>query len=327
MKLTLKHGLQLLVLALGLMGGQHAAAQIAKDRGPVKLVVGFPAGGSADVAARMLADKLRLELGVPVIVDNRVGAGGGIAADYVRAQPGDGLTVLVANTHTMVTLPLTNKAIRFTALKDFKAVGRVAVFAETVTVATNMPVKTLTQWLDLARTDPARASFGVPAPGSMPHFMGYKLGQDAKAALLPVPYRGSAPMVTDLIGGQIPAGILPVADVVQLHQTGKVRVLAVNGSERAAMLPDVPTLKELGVPGFEALEWAGLFAPATTPRAIIDQLNAALLKALASGEVQQGFFKIGLETRSSTPDALEKDIADDVEKWAPIIKSSGFAAD
>jgi tripartite-type tricarboxylate transporter receptor subunit TctC len=304
-----------------------AAAQISTTHGPLKLIVGYPAGGSADVQARTLADKLAAELGTIVVVDNRTGAGGAIAADYVRTAPADGLTVLLANMHMMVMLPLTTKSVRYDPVKDFKPVGRIVSFYEGIAVPAELQARDVKQWLDIAARDPKKANYGVPAPGSVSQFMGYRLGSDAKAGLVAAPYRGAAPLVQDLLGNQISAGIMPIADLVAHQQSGKLKVLAVNGTRRAALLPDVPTLKELGQPHFDNLEWTGLFVPAGTPRPIVDQLHAALGKALANKDVQERLLKLSSDPNPSTPEELSALIVDDIKHWAPVVKASGFTSE
>lgn len=316
--------LALLPMALALAG--LAQAQVPKDRGAVKLVVGFPAGGSADVLARIMADKLKEELGVPVVVDNRAGAGGQIAADYVKGQPGDGLTILLGTSHMMVMAPLTVKSIRYQAARDFKPVARIASFYESIAVPASSPGNTLAQWLEAARKDQKHASYGVPAPGSLPQFIGYQLGAVSKTALLAVPYKGSAPLAQDLVGGQLAAGVLPIADMVQYHGT-RVKILAVNGTRRADQLPNVPTLKELGYSQFDDLEWTGFFVPASTSRATVQQLQAVTAKVVALKEVREALQKMGTEADFASAEVLEKRIADDVAMWGPVVKASGFSSD
>jgi tripartite-type tricarboxylate transporter receptor subunit TctC len=304
-----------------------ASAQIDTHKGPMRLEVGFAAGGSTDVQARMLSEKLAGELGLTVIVENRTGAGGQIAADYVRAAAGDGLTVMLANMHTMVMLPLTSKTVRFDPVKDFKPIGLIATFHEGIAVPADSPARDIDQWLALARKDPSRASYGVPAPGSVSQFMGFKLATASKTQLVPAPYRGAAPMMQDLLGNQIAAGILPLADLAAYQQSGKLRVLAVNGASRAAILPDVPTLKELGQTDLEGLEWTALFVPASTPKSIVDQLNAALRKTLASKEVLKRLESLNNDASPSTPEAVTALIVDDLARWGPVVKASGFTSD
>lgn len=316
--------LALLPMALTLAG--LAQAQVPKDRGAVRLVVGFPAGGSADVLARIMADKLKEELGVPVVVDNRAGAGGQIAADYVKSQPGDGLTILLGTSHMMVMAPLTVKSIRYQAARDFKPVARIASFYESIAVPVNAPGNTIAQWLEAARKDQKYASYGVPAPGSLPQFIGYQLGAVSKTALLAVPYKGTAPLAQDLVGGQLAAGVLPIADMVQYNGT-RVKILAVNGTRRADQLPNVPTLKELGFPQFDDLEWTGFFVPASTSRATVQQLQVATAKVVALKEVREALQKMGTEADYAPAEVLEKRIADDVAMWGPVVKASGFSSD
>lgn len=300
-------------------------AQTAKP--PIRLVVGYAAGGSSDTLARMVAEKLRDELGTAIIVDNRPGAGGQIATDYVRASAADGTTILVANSHMMVMLPLTTKAVKYNPARDFSPVIRLTSFYEAVAVASSLPANSVAQWLELARKDSRSANFGVPAPGSVSHFLGYRLGQDNKVNLQAIPYKGAAPAVQDLLGGQLHAGILPILDVAPHHSAGKLKVVAVNGSRRAQMLPNVPTLKELGIAGFDTLEWTALLAPAGTPRPVVDRLNAATRKVLASPEIQERLLKLGMESNPSTPEELAQLVADDLASWGPVVKASGFTAD
>lgn len=303
-----------------------ALAQVPTDRGPLRLVVGFPAGGSADVLARTIADKLKAELNVPVVVDNRVGAGGTIAADYVKGQPGDGLTVLLGTTHMMVMAPLTTKSVRYDGIKDFKPVARLSSFYESVTVPMSNPANNIKEWLELARKDPKFANYGVPAPGSFPQFVGYRLGEATGTKLLAVPYRGAAPVTQDLLGGQLAAGIIPIADMVQYNGT-RVKILAVNGTKRSDQLPNVPTLKELGYGEFDQLEWTGLFVPAGTPDATVRQLEAASLKVAAMPEVREALGRLGTTPDASPGATLTKAITDDLALWGPIVKASGFSAD
>jgi tripartite-type tricarboxylate transporter receptor subunit TctC len=303
-----------------------AAAQTSSDK-LIHLVVGYPAGGSSDTLARMIAEKLRGQLGATIIVENRPGAGGQIAADYVRQQPGDGATLLVANSHMMVMLPLTSKSTKYNPTADFKPIGRIASFYEAIALPASVSASSLAQWLDAVRKDPNLGSFGVPAAGSVPHFLGYRLGMDAKVTLLPVPYKGAAPLVQDLLGKHVSAGIVPVLDVAQHGKEGKLKVIAVNGARRAELLPDVPTLKELGIDGFEALEWAALMAPASTPKPVVERLNAALNAVLVDADIKQKLLQLGMEATPGTPEEMGQIIAADLAQWEPVVKASGFTAD
>ncbi|MBH1965910.1 MAG: hypothetical protein I8H77_16315 [Comamonadaceae bacterium] len=311
---------------LPLASAGSAWAQIPPGRGPLRLVVGFPAGGSADVLARTLTDKLKNELDVAVVVDNRSGAGGAIAADYVKTQAGDGLTILLGTTHMMVMAPLTMKSVRYDGAKDFKPVARLSSFNEAITVPISSPANTLKEWLELAKADEKHANYGVPAPGSLPQFIGYRLGEITRTKLVSVPYRGTAPLTQDLLGGQIAAGILPVADMAQYHGK-RVKVLAINGTRRTDRLPNVPTLQELGYNEFNHLEWTGLFVPNATPEATVRQLEAAAIKVSGAPEVQEALQKLGSNPDPSPGSSLAQAIRDDLGRWGPVVKASGFSAD
>jgi tripartite-type tricarboxylate transporter receptor subunit TctC len=226
----------------------------------------------------------------------------------------------------MVMAPLTVKSIRYQAARDFKPVARIASFYESIAVPVNSPGNTLAQWLEAARKDQKYASYGVPAPGSLPQFIGYQLGAASRTSLLAVPYRGTAPLAQDLVGGQLAAGVLPIADLVQYNGT-RVKILAVNGVRRAEQLPGVPTLRELGFLQFDDLEWTGFFVPAATPRAIVLQLQAATAKVIAIREVRDALQKMGTEADYAPAEVLQKRIADDLAMWGPVVKASGFSAD
>jgi tripartite-type tricarboxylate transporter receptor subunit TctC len=223
----------------------------------------------------------------------------------------------------MVMAPLTFKNIRYQPLKDFKPVARIASFYESVAVPFSAPAGTIAEWLALARQDPKHQSYGVPAPGSLPQFIGVQLATVSKTPLLPVPYKGAAPLAQDLIGGQLAAGVLPIADLVQ-HNGKRVKILAVNGTRRSDQLPDVPTLKELGFPQFDDLEWTGFFVPAGTPRAIVLQLQAATQKVVGLKDVREALTKMGTEADYGTAELLEKRVVDDLAAWGPVVKASGF---
>jgi tripartite-type tricarboxylate transporter receptor subunit TctC len=295
-------------------------------RTPLRLVVGYTAGGSSDALARMVAEKLRDELGTPIIVDNRPGAGGQIAADHVRASPPDGNTILVANSHMMVMLPLTTKGVKYKPA-DFAPVVRLTSFFEALSVPSGVPATSIAQWLALARKNPQAGNFGVPAAGSVSHFLGYRLGQDNQVDLQAIPYKGAAPLVQDLLGGQIQAGILPILDVAPHHQAGKLRVLAVNGAKRAQLLPQVPTLKELGIAGFDTLEWTALLAPAGTPAAVVAKLNAAIHKAMQHPDFAKKMDESGARLIPGTPAQFAKDIEQAVARYERVSKLAKIQID
>lgn len=316
------------VAAACLLGAATLAqAQVPTDKGPMRLVIGYPAGGAGDVMMRLLAEKLRPELGIQIVVENRTGAGGAIAADHVRQSAPDGLTVMFGNTHMFVMLPLTTPSVRYDPLKDFQPIGQMSEFYEALVVNGKLPATSMKDWLALSRRDAKAGSFGVPAAGSVSQFMGFRMSADYDARLLAVPYRGTAPLVADLLGGQIAGAITPILDVAPHHVSGKLKVLAVNGKRRSPGLPEVPTLSELGIPNYEELEWTGLFAPAGTPPATVRQLNAAMNKVLQQPEFKTALAKLGQEVATSTPEELHALIARSIATWRPVVEASGFKAD
>lgn len=301
-----------------------AFAQTAVSGTPLRILVGFPPGGGTDAIARTLGEKLSPLLGHPVVVENRAGAGGQIAAQALKAAPADGLTVFLSHDHTISILPLVTKSPGFEPQKDFVAVAGFATFVNALAVSGGTPAKTMAEYVNWVKTQGNRGNVGVPAPASVPEFavkvIGQKYGLDLQAA----PYRGSAPMMADMLGNQIGAGVGSIPDFIENHKAGKVRVVAVMGNARQAAVPDAPTFAELGIAGFEDVPYYGLFAPAGTPQAAIDRLADAVSKVVAMPDVRERLTGMGL-TVGYTPQAQlasrEKAYS---AAWAKIIKASGF---
>ena len=298
-----------------------ASAQSAKT---VRLLVGFPAGGGTDVIARTLADKLKDELGVPVIVENRPGAGGQVAAQALKAAPADGSTFFLTHDHTVSILPLVVKNPGFDPARDFVAVAGFATFVNAFAVSSGTPAKSFKDYVAAVQAAGGKGNVGVPAPASVPEFLVKVIGEKNKLDLVSVPYRGSAPMLADMLGNQIGAGVASVPDFIENHRAGKLRVVAVLGDKRQAALPDVPTLAELGLAGFEDVPFYGIFAPAGTTKASIDQFSAALAKVLAVPEVHDRLTNMGLTVGFSSAQQLAAREHSYAQTWARIIKSSGF---
>ncbi|MDD0839253.1 Bug family tripartite tricarboxylate transporter substrate binding protein [Curvibacter sp. HBC61] len=298
-----------------------ASAQSAKT---VRLLVGFPAGGGTDVIARTLADKLKDELGVPVIVENRPGAGGQVAAQALKAAPADGSTFFLTHDHTVSILPLVVKNPGFDPARDFVAVAGFATFVNAFAVSSGTPAKSFKDYVAAVQAAGGKGNVGVPAPASVPEFLVKVIGEKNKLDLVSVPYRGSAPMLADMLGNQIGAGVASVPDFIENHRAGKLRVVAVLGDKRQAALPDVPTLAELGLAGFEDVPFYGIFAPAGTTKATIDQFSAALAKVLAVPEVHDRLTNMGLTVGFSSAQQLAAREHSYAQTWARIIKSSGF---
>jgi tripartite-type tricarboxylate transporter receptor subunit TctC len=307
--------------ALPTLGVNDARAQ----GRPVKILVGFPAGGGTDAIARTLADRLKDELGVPVIVENKPGAGGQIAAQALKAAAPDGRTLFISHDHTISVLPLVVKQPGFDPTTDFVPVAGFASFVNAFAVSPGTPARSLAEYVAWVQASgQGKGVVGVPAPASTPEFMVRLLGGQYRLDLVPAPYRGSAPMLADMLGNQINAGVGSVPDFIETHRAGRIRLLAVGGSARQATLPEVPTLAELGLPGFEALPYYGFFAPAGTPKAALDSFAAALARVVAQPEVKARLSALGLTVDFMDAPTLAAREQAYTRTWAQIIRKSGF---
>jgi len=294
--------------------------------GTIRLLVGFPAGGGTDVIARTLAEKLKDQLGSNVIVENRAGAGGQIAAQALKAAPADGTTFFLSHDHTISILPLVTKNPGFDPAKDFVAVAGFATFVNAFAVSGGTPATSMNEYVAWVRTQGNKGNVGVPAPASVPEFLVKLIGQKYALDLQAAPYRGSAPMMADMLGNQIGAGVGSVPDFIENHKAGKIRVVAVLGGKRQAALPDVPTFAELGLAGFEDVPYYGIFAPAGSPRATIDRFAEAVSKVIAMPDVRDRLTAMGLSVGYMPPQQLAAREHAYTQTWTRIIKASGFQA-
>jgi tripartite-type tricarboxylate transporter receptor subunit TctC len=317
-----------LTMSIALLGVGVAPA-IAQDKidKPVKLLVGFAAGGTADIIARVVAEKMTASLGQPVIVENRPGAIGRITADAVKAAAPDGTMIMVMPIGPMAVVPHVYKDITYDPIKDFTPIALGATFQFALAAGPASGAKTWNEFAAWAKANPTKAAYATSGAGSLPHFFGVLLGRGIGVEMVHVPYKGSAAYLNDLVGGQIPAAVDAIADLTELHRAGKVRVLASSGATRSTALPDVPTFNELGVKGVEAMGWFGFFAPAKTPQPIVEALNQAINKALQSPDVAEKLSKLGMDPATGTPEQFAAIVAADYAKWGPIVKSSGFKPD
>jgi len=306
--------------ALSVLG--LASAQSAK---PVRLLVGFPPGGGSDAIARILADHLKDELGTSVVVENKPGAGGQIAAQALKAAPADGTTLFLSHDHTISILPQVVKNPGFDPARDFVPVAGFASFVNAFAVSGGTPVKTFDEYVKWVRTQGAgKGAVGVPAPASTPEFLVKVIGQKYKLDLVAAPYRGSAPMMADMLGNQVGAGVGSIPDFIENHKAGKIHVVAVLGKQRQAAMPEVPTFAELGLAGFEDMPYYGIFAPVGTPKAVIDRFAAAMAKVLTVPEVRERLTAMGLTVGYMSPQQLARRERAYTRSWARIIKASGF---
>ena len=302
------------------------AAQAQVDK-PVKIVVGFAPGGSADIAARLVAERMKDELKQPVLVENKPGAGGRIVAESMKSAPADGSVLMITPVVVPVLAPMVFSKLPYDPAVDFTPVALVANFQFALAVNASHPAKSMKELVAWYRANPAKANFGSPAPGSLPHFFGLMIGKGAGVDLVHVPYNGGAPMMNGLMGDQIAAGIDTTVEMIELHRAGKVRILGTSAATRSPLLPDVPTLTESGLAGVEGTGWFAIYAPAKVPEPTVRQLNAAINKALAAPELRERFTKLGLEPTGGSAADLAKRMVDDTARWGPVVKASGFKAD
>ena len=299
----------------------------ANDPVPLKILVGFGAGGSADLAARLLAERLKDELGRPVVVENRVGAGGRIAAEALKNAAPNGATVMLAPIVVPVLAPLVYKKLNYDAQKDLAPVAHVADFQFGVSVKAESPIRSIADLLPVVKKTPNLGTFGSPAPGSLPHFFGVMIGQKMGLDMTHVPYNGGAQLMTALIGDQVTLGIDTLVDQGEMHRAGKSRILATSGPTRNALFPDVPTLRESGFKDLVGVGWFAMFAPANVPKPVIDRLNAEVLRVFRLPDVQERLKTLGLDAVLSSPDELARYQATEITKWAKVVKDSGAKAD
>jgi len=323
--MTMQRGdlLAAVAAALAIVVAPPATAQGEK---PIRIIVGFPAGAAVDTLARMIADKMRLSLNQPVIVDNRAGAAGRLATEFVRAQAPDGTTLLMTPLAPMVTNPHSHKGLSYDVFRDFVPVSHVANFQLAFAVGPGVPASTLREYVELVKKEPRMGNYASAAAGSIPHFLGVMFARTAGVALTHVPYKGTAPALTDLLGGQIAAVSTTIGDISPLHRAGKARALAVSGAKRSEVLPEVPTFREQGY-DLEGIGWYAVFAPAGTPKDAVDRLSRAVAHAAQTADVRAWALKGGLEPTGTTPEALAEIHRSDYVKWGAVIKASGFTAE
>ena len=310
--------------AAGLLGAFGAAP--AQSGRTLRILVGFPPGGGTDAIARILADALKDELGgATVIVENKPGAGGQLAAQALKAAAPDGNTYFLSHDHSISILPQVMKTPGFDPAKDFTPAVGFATFVNAFAVSGGTPAKGFNDYVAWVRNaGGGKGAVGVPAPASVPEFLVKLIGEKYKLDLVAAPYRGSAPMMADMLGNQIAAGVGSVPDLIENHKSGKLRVVAVMGGTRQPALPDVPTFAELGLSGFEDVPYYGLFAPAGTPKATRDHISTALAKVLARPALHDRLSAMGLAVGHMSGEQLGQRERTYTATWARIIKATGF---
>jgi tripartite-type tricarboxylate transporter receptor subunit TctC len=311
---------------LTMLGVGSAAAQDYPNR-PITLVVPFPPGGSTTIVARIVADKLSEALGQQIVVDNRGGAGGTIATRAVSKMTPDGYTILLGYTGTLAIGPTLYPTAGYDPRKDFDAIGLIGHAPNSLVVHPSFNVQSVKDLIAYAKANPGKVNYGSAGVGTVSHVAGVYFASAAGIELTHVPYKGTGPALTDLLGGHIPMAFAPIPATHANIAEGKLRGLAVTSAKRSSLLPDVPTIAEAGVPGFEASLYYGLVAPAGTPRPIIDKLNKALRTALATDEVRKRLSTDGAEPAPSSPEEYAAQIDREETKWSKVVKDSGAKAD
>ncbi|MBC7469776.1 MAG: tripartite tricarboxylate transporter substrate binding protein [Ramlibacter sp.] len=304
-----------------------ATASNAQDDYPnksVRIIVPFAAGGSTDVVARILADKLGAEFKQPFVVENRAGAGGNIGADAVAKSAADGYTLLMGTTGVLAINSYLYKSMSYDATKDFAPVSYTSLITNILVVPQSFPAKTMAELIALAKSKPGSLSFASSGAGSSTHLSGELFKAMAGVDILHVPYRGSAQALTDVVAGQVTMLFDNAPSSIGFVQGGKLRALAVTSSKRLPNLPDVPTVDEAGVKGYESLSWSGIVAPAATPRPVIARLNAAIDRILKTDEVKQRLSGLGVDPVGGPPEAFARHIRVESDKWGKLVKSANI---
>ena len=294
---------------------------------PIKFIIPFPPGGGLDHTARTILPKLQEALGQTIVIENKAGAAGIVGAEYAKNQPADGYTILLGNTGTMGLSPALYPKLPYDALKDFEPVGQ--LISNTLVAVTNaqVPANTLPEFIAWAKRNPGKVSYASGGNGAITHLAGEMLKNQAGFDMLHVPYKGSAPAATDLIGGQVHL-LIDVAAVSQQHvKSGKLKALAVTSLKRNPGFPELPTFDEVGIKGYQAIGWQGLLVPAGAPKEVIARLSDAIGKTMADPGVREKFQAVGSEATPTGPEAFGAFIAAEIEKWARIGKAANVKID
>ncbi|MBW8724866.1 MAG: tripartite tricarboxylate transporter substrate binding protein [Inquilinus limosus] len=313
-----------LVACFALPAGMALAADVFPSR-TVTLVVPFAAGGSTDLIARIIAEKMTEDLGQTVIVENKAGAGGNIGADAVAKADPDGYTILMGTIATHALNPAVMKQMPYDPVKDFAPVSLLVLVPNVLEVNPEVPAKTVQELIALLKSKPGEYSYASSGIGTPLHLSGELFKSLAGVDMIHVPYRGAGPALNDVVANQVPIMFDNLPSSTQFIKAGTLRALAVTTKTRSASFPDLPTMEEAGVPGYETYTWNAIFAPAGTPQPVIDRLNAAAVKAVKDPATQPRLADLSATVVGSTPDELAKHVVAELAKWAPIVEASGAA--
>ncbi len=320
----MKRAAKLFAALLALFAAQTALAQTSYPSRPVKILVGFTPGTAPDLAARILAERFSELWGTPFVVENIPGAGSNIATDRVAKAAADGYTLLMGGNSALVINPSLYETLPFDPLKDFAPISQVFIAANVLAVPPALPAITVADLVALAKADPGKLSYGHAGVGTSQHLAAELFKHMAHVDIAAVAYRGTTAFMPDLLANRINMSFANIVNVVPLAREGKLRALAVTSIKRSALAPDLPTMAESGFPGFEAVPWFGLLAPAGTPEDVLEKLHIGTVKALAMPEVRRKFDELGLEPVGNTPAEFIAIIHKETPEWAKVIKEAGI---
>jgi tripartite-type tricarboxylate transporter receptor subunit TctC len=310
------------VAALAGIGDARAQANYPEQ--PIRIIVGFPPGVAPDVTARLLADKFTESWGKAVVVENVTGAGSNIATDRVAKSPPDGYTLLMGGNSALVISPSLYDKLPYDPLKDFAPISQVFVAANLLVVPPVVPAKTLPELVALARAQPGKLTYGHAGVGTSQHLGGELLKYMAHVDIQPIAYRGTTAVLPDLLAGRLTMSFANISNALPLVREGKLRAFAVSSRKRSAAVPDIPTMAESGYPGFDAVPWFGLLAPAGTPPAVIDKLHRETMRVLALPDVQASLHTLGLDLIGNSPEEFANVIKAETPQWATVIRAAGI---
>lgn len=308
-------------LALSLVAAAGGASAQAWPAKPISLIVPFPPGGTTDVIARALAEKLSQSLGQTVIVESKPGAGATLGADLVAKSKADGYTLLMGAVHHTIASSVYKK-LPYDFQKDFAPVSTVALVPNVLVVNAATPAKNVAELVTFAKSKPGQLNYGSNGNGTAQHLIGTQFENLTGTDLVHIPYKGSGPLTSDLLGGQVTMSFDTITPVLQHIKAGKLRALAVTTSKRSSVLPDVPTMQEAGLKGFDIGTWFGVLAPAATPKDIVARLNSEIVKALHAPDMEKRMAEIGAEPIGNSQEAMAKQIADETTKFAKLVKDA-----
>ncbi|WP_436411631.1 Bug family tripartite tricarboxylate transporter substrate binding protein [Variovorax ginsengisoli] len=313
------------VAAAFLISPVGASAQAFPEK-PIRMVLPFPPGGVTDILARALAEKLSPRLGQPVIVDNKPGAGTVLASDYVARAPADGYTLLLAAS-SLGTAPLLYDKVGYDAIKSFAPITQVASVVHVLVVNQELPIKSVAELVTYAKLHPGKLNYASTGTGTSTHLEGELFKSMSKTYMVHIPYKGSGPALTDVVGGQVGVMIDALGSSGPFIKSGKLRALAVTTAKRSQSVPELPTVSESGLPGYEAMPWLGLVAPAGTPQPVIDRIYREVVEVLKEPELRERFKGWGLDIIGNTPAEFTSFLRRDIDQWSRVISSAKIKAD